>query len=50
LALRFVFITRIIVPLKVDFVELNEAFSVVAVANVQLLQLDPGKKEKNMQP
>jgi hypothetical protein len=34
---------------KVDFVEINEAFSVVAVANVQLLQLDPGtitKKEK----
>jgi acetyl-CoA C-acetyltransferase len=28
---------------QVDFIELNEAFSVVGIANTQLMQLDPAK-------
>jgi acetyl-CoA C-acetyltransferase len=28
---------------KIDFFEINEAFSVVSLANMQLLHLDPSK-------
>ena len=32
---------------QVDFIELNEAFSVVGIANTQLMQLDPAKVNVN---
>jgi acetyl-CoA C-acetyltransferase len=32
---------------QVDFIELNEAFSVVGIANIQLMQLDPAKVNVN---